>query len=85
MKKLYLPILFDDGVAGAEKNWGQMLMLDGVFNAYHTREQAEEQAKVLALTKPNCKCIIFESTSVVEPRSVEFSVKRYSEKGELMV
>ena len=55
------------------------------FSAYHDKKVAVEKAKELAMSDPKGKVVIFKAISVIEPRSIEFSEKEFSESGELLV
>jgi hypothetical protein len=83
VKKLYLPLLFDEQthVASGGKT---TIFCTEAFYAFSDMEKAREEAKRLSLKNPQGKVVILESIVVIEARRVEFAEKMYNEHGELI-
>ena len=82
---MYLPLMFNKETS-VSKNWGTLIIPNTEnFKAFHSKKEAIEAAKDLGMQDPKGKVVIFQAVSVIEPRSIEFSEKEFSEAGELLV
>lgn len=84
MKKLYLPLMFDERTHVA--NGGvTTIFAEEAFKAFSDMDAAREEAQKLSLKNPRGKVVILESVIVIEARKIEFAEKQYNANGELIV
>lgn len=82
MKKLFLPLVFDEGVVAKQDRY---MMWPEELTAYVDLEAAKETARKMAVGNPKAKIVILSSELVIEPRRIEFSEKHFNSNGELIV
>lgn len=82
MKKLFLPCLFSNKTLYLHGKGAKLFIPE--MEAFYTLDEAVEFAQKLSLTDPNSKVVIFEATTVIEPRKVEFAKKKFNDNGELL-
>lgn len=82
MKKLFLPLVFDEGVVAKADRY---IFWPDECVAYMDLESAKEAGRKMVVGNPKAKVVILVSEMVIEPRRIEFSEKHFNSNGELIV
>lgn len=85
MKKLYVPLLLEEGNTIQTGPKGCRMFFRDALNGFNTKEEAIEEGQKMVLTSPKSKVVIMESSSTVEARRIEFVNKEFNSSGELVV
>lgn len=84
MKKLYLPLTFEEGNY-IEKNGVFSIFCGDALKGFVDLDKAKDEARKLSLKNPSAKIVICESVVVIEPHRLEFTEKKFNERGELII